>query len=358
MQIVKLLLGVALAGLFLASARAASPEYKITKTIPLGLPDKWDYLTYEPVSHRVFISHGTEITVVDPDAGAVVGHVEGLSQSHGIVAIADLGIGFADSGDRNEITIFDLKTLKPVKVLKTGAGPDAVVYDPASKRVFTINGGSRNATAIDAVGQTVIASIFLDGIPEFAAADGKGKLYINIDIPGEFFDFDRKGKPQNFTLKSTGWIVEVDTTSLKVEARWPIQACESPHGLAIDPVLHRLFSTCVNQLMMVVDSDVGYIVASLPIGKGTDAAAFDTRQKWAFSSNGDGTLTVINGANAMHYSVMANIQTAPGARTMALDPTSGRVFLTTAEDVNPPDSTVKFVAKPGTAKLLVLDPVP
>jgi YVTN family beta-propeller protein len=338
MQVVKLFLGAVLAGSLLSSAWAASPEYKIAKTIPLGLPDKWDYLTYEPVSHRVFISHGTEITVVDPDAGAVVGHVEGLSRSHGIVALGDLGVGFADSGDRNDVTIFDLKTLKPIKVLKTDPGPDAVVYDPASKRVFTINGDSSSATAIDAVGQSVVGTVALGGGPEFAAVDGKGKLYINIESNSE--------------------IVRVDTNSLKVEARWPIKDCAAPHGLAIDPAAHRLFSTCVNQLMMVVDTQDGHIVASLPIGKGTDAAAFDATRKFAFSSNGDGTLTVVNGADAAHYSALANVKTAPGARTMALDPASGRVFLTTADNANPPDSTAKFAAKPGTAKLLVLDPVP
>jgi DNA-binding beta-propeller fold protein YncE len=326
----------ALAALVLAGAAAPapSPGYLPGRTVPLGAPDRWDYMTFDAGSHRLYVSHLSEITVVDTESGSVVGHVGGLGKSHGVVVVPVLGKGFADDGVARTVTIFDLATLKPEKTLKTDPDPDGMAYDPVTGRVFVINGDGASTTVIDAAKGEIVRTVPLGGQPEFGATDGLGKFFVNIESNRE--------------------IVRLDTATLAVDARWKIGDCESPHGLAVDPSGHRVFSTCVNQKMVVVDAGDGHVVATLPIGKGSDAAGFDPARKLAFSSNGEGSLTVVSAADSNHPAVRETVATLPGARTMTLDPASGRVFLVTAEAASAAGS--KFQAKPGTVKLLEFDP--
>jgi DNA-binding beta-propeller fold protein YncE len=319
--------------LFAGSATAASPGYTLGRSVPLGAPDRWDYLTVDAGSHRLYVSHQSEVTVVDTESGSIVGRLGGLGKSHGVVIVPGSGKGFADDGAAGTVIVFDLASLKPEKTLATDADPDAMAYDPATQRVFVMNGDAESATAIDAAKQAIVKSVKLGGKPEAAVADGHGKLYVNIE--------------------STSEIVRLDTASLVVEARWKIADCDSPHGLAIDTATHRLFSTCVNQKMLVVDAGDGHVVATLPIGKGSDAAAFDPARHLAFSSNGEGNLTVVTAAEADHPAVRESVTTLPGARTMAVDPVSGRIYLVTAE---PGSTGGKFQAKPGTVKVVEFDP--
>jgi YVTN family beta-propeller protein len=310
--------------------------------VSLGVPDKWDYLTYDQGSNRVYVSHGTEITVVDGRSGEVVGRVSGLKGSHGVAIAAAAGHGYADSAEPASVLVFDLKTLRPVKTLPVAADPDPVVYDPFSRHVFVLAGESRSTTVIDTVDDRVIATVSLGGKPEFATADGAGKLFVNI--------------------ADTREIVRIDTASNVIDARWAIGDCESPHGLSIDPGTRHLFSSCLNGRLLVVNADDGRVEATLPIGKGTDAAAFDAKRKLIFSSNAEGTLSVIAERDPNAFVPLGNVVTAPGAKTMAIDSDSGRIFLVTA-DVATTTAAVqegrppRFTFVPGTVTLLFLDPV-
>jgi YVTN family beta-propeller protein len=317
-------------------------DYKITKSVSLGGPDKWDYLYFDAPSHRVFISHGNEVTVVDGHSGSVVGRLGGIIGGHGVTVAAPGGHGYATTSSPAGVILFDPKTMGALKTLPTGNGPDPAVSDPGGNLVYVMNGTSESVTLIDTKSDSVVGTVPLGGVPEFAAADGAGKLFVNIE--------------------STREIVRIDTRTAKVDARWPISDCDSPHGLAIDPQSRRLFATCVNSRMMVVDADNGKVVASIPIGKGSDAAAFDTKRKLAFSSNGEGTLSVIAELDADHFVSLGEVPTAPGAKTMTLDSDSGRIFLVTAEvtQTSPPKEEgrpPRFTFAPGTVKLLFLDPV-
>jgi YVTN family beta-propeller protein len=310
------------------------PDFHLVKTVPLDGPDRWDYLTVDPESHRVYVAHGTEVTVIDGQAGEVAGRIAGLGGTHGIALVPHLARG--DVANDARATAFDLTTLTRVADIPTAAGADAALYDLASGRVFVANGKAGTLTAIDPAGNAVVGTIALDGKPEFAAVDGAGKLFVNIEDTSE--------------------IVRVDTARLTIDARWPIKDCEEPHGLSIDAANRRLFASCVNALLMVVDADSGQIVARLPIGKGSDATAFDPRRKLIFSSNGDGTLSIYGEAGADYYVDQGTVTTLPGARTMAVDAATGRVFLVTA-DIDPAAPSTprpKFV--PGTVKLLMMDP--
>lgn len=319
------------------------PRYKITNTIPLGAPDRWDLLQFEPAAHRVYIAHGTEITVIDADKATIIGHVAGLDKAHGVVAVPEIGRGYADSGATGSILVFDLKTLQPVKTLQGRPDADAMAYDPVTKHILVMNGDDDSATVIDTASDSVIATIPLGGGPEFAVADGHGAVYANIE--------------------STSEIVRIDTASNTVAARWPIPDCEAPHGLAIDPLARFLFASCVNSRMLAIDTKDGKVLATLPIGKGTDAAAFDPIRHLVFSSNGEGTLSVIAVRDPGSFVALGDVTTLPGARTMALDHATGRIFLVTGEVAgeDPPTKPGRpphFKFTPGSAKLLILEPGP
>lgn len=309
---------VLLASLVLA---AGSSGYHVTKKTVLGGDGGWDYLTVDAKARRIYISRGTHVMVVDADSATVVGDIPGTNGVHGIAIASDLDKGFVSDGRDNNVTIFDPKTLKVLGTTPTGKNPDAIIYDSASKRVFTFNGSSKDTTAIDAKTGTVAGTIALGGKPEFAAADDKGHVFVNIEDTSE--------------------IVQFDSNKLTVENRWKIAPGEGPSGLAMDRKHRRLFSVCSNKLMVVVNADTGAVVTTLPIGQGTDAAGFDPETGFAFSSNGEGTLTVVHEDSADKFSVVDTVPTQVRARTMALDTKTHQVFLVTAEFGTPPAATAQ-----------------
>ena len=318
-----------------------APRYTLTKTIPLEGGMKWDYVHFDPGTKRVYISHGTEIDVIDAATGAIVGRVKGLEGSHGVAIDPADGIGFADSALNESITVWNLATLKPIKKIPALLDADGMVYDGASRQVYTVGGDANAVRAVDAKTQKLVTTIPLGGAPEFLVTDNSGSLFVNINDKNE--------------------IVRIDTAKNAVVARWKTAPCERPAGLAIDTATHRLFSSCRNGVMVVLDAYSGKLLATLPIGKGTDTAAFDPQRNLAFSSNRDGTLTVIKETGPDSFSVVDNIKTAPGARTMAVDPATGRIFLVTASVASAgppkhPGDSPSYVFTPGTVKVLIFDP--
>lgn len=325
-------------------AGAGNAPYRIAKTIPLGGGERWDYVTFDAESGRVYVAHGDHVTVVDPAKDKIVGEIVGLpGGTHGIGISTVNGLGFTDDGKAGTVASFDLKTLKIVKRLATAPDADGIVVDPATGRVFAINGDSGSITVIDPKTDSVLKTITIGAGLEAAVADGKGKLFVD---GAEAHD-----------------IVVVDTHTMAVIAHHPMAGCERPHGIAIDTETRRIFSTCINKVMVVLDADSGRIVAQLPIGNGSDGAAFDAKRKLALSSNGDGTLTVVRENGADSYEVLSNVATARGGRTIAVDPATGRVFIPAADvaKIDPPETPggrprVTYV--PGSLKLLVLEPQP
>jgi YVTN family beta-propeller protein len=325
-------------------AAEEKPLYTITRTVAIGTPDRWDLLTFDAASRRVYIAHGDRVTVVDGRSGELIGNVEGYAGgTHGVAIVPGSGHGYTDDGKAGTAGSFDLKTLKALNTIKADEDADAIVFDPASRHVFVIDGDPGKITVVDTKTDTAIATIDGGGKLEIGAADGLGKVYINGEANKE--------------------ILRVDTRTNTVDARWPIPSCTSPHGLAIDTKAHRLFASCENNVMVVVDSDSGKQIAELPIGARTDGAAFDPGRKRAFSSNGDGTLTVIGEKTPDSYVSLGSVPTMRGARTMTLDPGTGRLYLIAAdmsvnESVDPADARHRYSVVPGSAKLLFLDPAP
>jgi YVTN family beta-propeller protein len=315
-------------------------EYKVTQKITLGGEGGWDYLTIDPQTHRLYISRSSHVMVVDVDSGKVVGDIPNTTGVHGIAIVPELHKGFTSNGRDNSVSVFDLKTLAVTDKIVVGKNPDAIIYDPASKLVFTCNGTSHDTTAIDPKSETVKGTIALDGRPESAVADESGHVYIN--------------------LEDKNMIAAIDSRKLKLEARWPLGSGEEPTGLAMDRKHRRLFSGCSNKLMVVMDADNGRVVASLPIGDGVDSTAFDPSSQFAFSSNGEGTLTVIHEETPEKFTVVENVVTQRGARTMTLDPKTHKIFLDTAEFGPPPAPTAERPRPrpsiiPGSFTLLVVD---
>lgn len=313
--------------------------YKVTGKIQIGGEGGWDYLAMDPDARRLYVSHATKVVVIDADKGAVVGEITGTNGVHGIAIAPDLGRGFTSNGRDATVTIFDLKTLKVIGSAKTGGNPDAILYDRPTKRVFTFNRMRADATStvIDAATGEVTGTITLGGRPEFAVSDGKGKIFVNLDDKNE--------------------IGVIDVNKLAVINRWPLAPGSEPSGLAIDLKKRRLFSVCGNQKMVIMNADDGKVIAALPIGRGTDAAAFDPGTGLAFSSNGDGTLTIVRETSPDKYTVIENAVTQQGARTMALDPKTHKIYLSTAQFGPPPPATPdrpnpRPAALPGTFMVL------
>jgi YVTN family beta-propeller protein len=254
----------------ITTAQAQTPTYHVTKTVPLGAPDRWDYLVYDGDSGRLYVAHGDRISVIDGHAGTVIGAVQGMpGGSHGIGMVTALGKAYTDDGEAGEAVAFDLKTLKTGARIKAAPDADGIAFDPSSGHIFVVDGDSKVLTVIDPKTDKAIATINGGGGLEYAVSGNNGKVYVNGAENKE--------------------IVRVDAASNKVDAHWPIPGCTSPHGLAIDIAAHRLFVTCVNSVMTIVNTDSGAVVTSLPIGAGSDGAAFDPKRKLAFSSNNDGT---------------------------------------------------------------------
>jgi YVTN family beta-propeller protein len=297
----------------------APASFHIVERYKLGGEGGWDYLTIDAKARRLYVSHATHVLVVDADTGAVVGDIADTPGVHGIAIAEEAGKGYVSNGRASTVTVFDLKTLKTLKQIPVGKNPDAIIYDDASRRVFTMNGGSSDTTAIDVKTDTVAGTLALGGRPEFAVTDEKGHVFVNLE--------DKSA------------IVEFDSRSLKAEANWPIAPAEEPSGLAFDRKHRRLFSVGSNKLMAVVNADTGKVLTTVPIGGGVDAAAFDPETGLVFSSNGDGTLTVVHEDSPDKYSVVENVTTQRGARTLAFDSKTHRVYLVTAEFGPPPAPT-------------------
>lgn len=295
-----------------AAPSGAAGGYHLVRSTPLGAPNAWDYLTYDPPTQRVFIAHGNRLTVVDARTGQVAGEVAPIPGGpHGIAIVHAAGVGVTDDGRNGQAVIFNLKTLAVIKRLAIQPGADAVTYDPVSGHVFVIDGDTGGIAVIDPVRESVITTIQVGGDLEYAVPGDNGRLYVNGVTHRQIF--------------------RIDTASNRIDAAWPVAECQSPHGLAIDTATHRLFTSCENQRLLVVNSDNGTVVATLPIGRGTDAAHFDAKRRLIFSSNGrDGTLSVIREIDADRFVPLTTVKTALSGRTMALAPASGRVFVVAA----------------------------
>ena len=324
----------------LLAAGADTPNYATAKIVALGSPDRWDYLTFDAGSHRVYVSHGDRLTVVDARSGEVIGEVTGFpGGTHGIAVSAANGKGYTDDGEAGTIGAFDLKSLKLLRSIPGRPDADGIALDPKSGHVFISNGESNDVSVVDPKTDRNLGNINAGGKIEFLVADGKGKLYVNGEQKEE--------------------IVRIDTLSNKVDGHWPMTDCRSPHGLAMDTRTHRLFVGCTNSMLVVVSADDGHEVAHLPIGKGSDAVAFDPVRMRIFSSNGrDGTITVLLEIDADHFSPLGDIKTGTTARTMTIDPGTGRLYVAMGEVETPTPEGGRPKVKGGSLKLLFLDPAP
>jgi DNA-binding beta-propeller fold protein YncE len=326
-------LTLALSALFAIAAFAAPTGWKILKEIKVGGEGGWDYPTMDSEARRLYVSHATHVVVIDPDAGKVVGDIPDTPGVHGIALAPALNRGFITNGRGNNVTVFDLKTLKAISQVPTGDNPDSVRFEPKSGRVFTFNGRGNNSTAIDAKSGMVVATIPMGGKPEFSVADDKGNVYVNIEDTSE--------------------IVEIDAAKASVSKRYSLKPCDGPSGLAIDVKKRRLFSVCGNRVMAISDPDAGKVIASPAIGAGSDGAAFDPSTGYAISSNGDGTLTVIQEMGGK-YDVVENVATARGARTITLDEKTHNVYLPVADSLPAQPGQRRGGFAPDSFKVLVV----
>lgn len=316
--------------------------YRLTRTVALGPGERWDYVTFDPAAKRLYVAHGDHVTVVDESAGKVVGEIGTFpGGTHGIAISRENHQGFTDDGKAGVAIAFAPNSLKPLKRIPAAADADGIIAEPVTGHIYVINGDSGSLTAIDPKTDRPVATIDVGAGLEAGVSDGRGNLFID-------------GAAQHD-------IVRIDAKTNKVEAHWPMPACQRPHGIAIDPETRRVFATCANQIMVVVDADTGANIATLPIGASSDGAAFDPVRKLVFSSNGDGTLSVVHEQDAHTFVVDQPVKTVPSARTMAIDPKTGRLFLVAADiaKTDPPTSPggrphVTFV--PGSVKLLYFDP--
>lgn len=321
-----------------AAQAAKAPAYKLTSSTPLGAPDRWDYVVFDAVGQRVYVAHSDKVAVVDARTGALAGQIEGVpGGTHGIGISHSTGLGFTDDGKAGEAVVFDLKTLKITKTIKADKDADGIVFDKPTGHVFVIEGDPAAVQVIDPKTQAVIATIPGGGKLEYGVSDNHGHVFINGEEKQE--------------------IVRIDARTNKVDAHWPMPGCKSPHGLAMDTATHRLFSGCVNTSMVVMNSETGAVVATLPIGKGSDAVAFDAKRKRVFSSNGiDGTISVYQETSPDAYAPLATIPTAISGRTMDVDSETGRLFVAAADTDPSPTPGGRARPRPGSFRLMMLDP--
>lgn len=289
---------------------AADPAYHVIKKLQLGGEGGWDYLTIDSAARRLYISRSTHVMVVDIDTDKIVGDIADTPGVHGIAIAPELNRGFTSNGKSNTATIFDLRTLKVLGQVKTGENPDAILYDPASKGVFTFNGRSKDATVFEAASGKVAGTIAVGGKPEFAATDGKGKVFVNIEDTNE--------------------VVEIDTRTLLLTKRYSLRPCEEPTGMGLDAEHHRVYSGCHNKVMAILDTDTGKVI-TVPIGEGVDGNGFDPITGLAFSANGDGTLTAVRETSPGKFDVVETITTQRGSRTMAIDSKTHNIYLPAAQ---------------------------
>jgi DNA-binding beta-propeller fold protein YncE len=321
-------------------AQAGPLPYHVVRQIKLGGEGRWDDITVDTAGNRLFITRQTRIMVVDLASSEPAGEIPGIDGAHGVALDYGTGHGFATAGRSGTVTMFDLKTLKVLGTHTAADDADAVLYDPGSKQVFTFNGDAASASVIDPVSGKSVGTIPLGGKPEFGVSAGNGKVYVNIEDHGE--------------------IAEIDAAARRVIRRWSLEPCTDPTGLAIDRIHHLIFSGCHSGVMAISNTAAGKLIATVPIGAGVDGAAFDPATGFAFSSNGEGTLTVVHEDSPTTFRVVATVPTRRGARTMALDPRTHRIFTVTADLGTPPEPTEQDPhprppVLPGTFTLLVLD---
>jgi YVTN family beta-propeller protein len=298
-----------LALLGLATIAAGPSGYKISGKIALPGTGGWDYVTVDAAARRVYIAHATQVEILDADSLQAVGKITDTPGAHGVALATEFGRGFITAGKADSVIVFDLKSLKPIAQVKSGKKPDAVIYDPATKRVFAMNGDSDSTTVINAADNSVAGTIALGGGPEFTAVDGKGNLWVNIEEKNE--------------------MVHIDTQAMQVKDHWPVAPCEAPSSMALDAANRRLFLGCRNHFMAVVDADSGKVIATYPIGDHVDASAFDPETKLVFHSTGDGNVFVFKQDSADKYTFVEKIATNPGSKTMGLDPKTHRLWVPT-----------------------------
>ncbi len=296
---------------FILLAVSITGGYHVTRKIPIPGQGGWDYLAVDEGARRLYVSHGTQVEVLDVDSGAIVGKIANTPGVHGIAIAPELGRGFVSDGQSSTVTIFDLKTLKTIAEVPVGKKPDAIIYDPATSRVFAFNGDSNSATAIQAADGKVAGTVDLGGGPEFAVADGSGYVYDNVE--------------------DASVVLKINARSLKVEQRWPTAPCASPSSIAMDRPNRRLFIGCRSKVMAVMSADTGQVITTLPIGDHVDSTAYDPESRLIFNSNGEGTITVIRQDSPDKYSAVETVKTLPKAKTMALDRKTHQLFLSTAE---------------------------
>jgi hypothetical protein len=315
MTLHRLVLGAA-AIAALAAVPARGPGYHIVKSYSLGGEGGWDYLAYDSVGHRLFISRQDRVMVVDPETGRQLGEIPGFNRSHGIAFDYKTGHGFATSGGDSSVVMFDLKTLKVLGRTTAAPDADAILFDPATGNIFTFNGDSKSSSVIDGKSGKRVGTIDLGAGPEFGVSDGAGKVYVNLEEDGE--------------------IAEIDAKAMKVTRKWPLGPCKGATGLAIDRAHHILFSGCHTKVMAISDAVAGKLITTLPIGAGVDATRYDAGTGNAFASTGDGTLTVIHEDAPAKFSVAETDTTMRGARTMEIDEHTHRVFTVSAKFGPPP----------------------
>ncbi len=328
----------------IAGGMAQTPSYKVANKVAVGSPDRWDYLEFDHPSHRLYVAHGDRVTVLDGRSGKMIGNIEGLpGGSHGIGIVTNAGKGYTDDGKAGQAAVFDLRTLKIEKRVKAEDDADGIAYDKVSGHIFVVDGDSKVLTVIDPKTDTVITTINAGGGLEYAVSGENGKLYVD--------GADNKE------------IVRINTATNVVDAHWKMPGCTSPHGLAIDLVEHRLFASCANAMLTVVNAENGAVITTLPIGQGTDGAAFDPKRKLIFSSNNDGTISVIHEDNPQSFKSLGNIHTAVTGKNMTIDQETGRLYVAVA-DIDPkapvPSGPNGRPGRPkplpGSLKILFLDP--
>jgi DNA-binding beta-propeller fold protein YncE len=315
-----------------------STSYRVTHTYTLGGDGSWDYVVPDPPSHRIYIARQTRVMVVDADSGALLGEVTGINGAHGTAIAAGTGHGFATSGNDQSVVMFDLKTFKVLGRIPAAEDADAIVYDSASGRVFTLNGDAHSSTVIDPKAGTLITNIALGGKPEYGASAGDGKVYAN--------------------LTDTSEVVEIDAKSATVSRRWPTAPCKQPVSMAIDTAHHRLFSGCRSGVMAISDYQAGKLITTVPIGTGVDGAGYDPASGNAFASNADGTLTVIHQDTPDQYRAVQTIETPQGSRNMGLDATNHRLYVVSAKFGPVPAGGRRGPVLPGTFALMVIERIP
>ena len=307
--------------------------------IEVGGEGGWDYLSVDSDNKRLYVSRGNRVIVIDLVTEKVVGELANTPGVHGVAIVSELGKGFTSNGSDSTLTVFDLKSLKPTGKIEARGVPDAILYDPFSKRVFSFNHKTDDATVVDVVTEKVVGTIAFDAEPEAAVTDGKGRVFVN--------------------LRSTSEVAEIDTQSLKILNRWPLAPGVRPNGLGFDAKNRRLFSTCGNQKMVILDAVKGSVLGTAEIGKGSDGCAFDPSKQYAYSSNGDGSISVVGEKEPGQFATLGSIPTEPGARTMIIDSVTNRLYLSAAKmapvaaDAPPAQGRRNYV--PGSFVIIVVE---